>query len=106
MKQNRLFNISIIVDEYNNTNVEVYENSNIKNICDEKANKYNLDEETKNKLFNILSLKRDEISFNKEMYPDMSNELIVENIKQLSYLKYGRPREEVEDEIMAKYKSS
>jgi len=29
---------------------------------------------------------------------------LVESIKQLSYLKFGRPREEVEDEIMAKYK--
>ena len=26
-----------------------------------------------------------------------------ESLKQLSYLKYGRPREEVEDEIMKKY---
>lgn len=31
---------------------------------------------------------------------------IVEKIKELSYLKFGRPREEVEEEIMAKYKSS
>ena len=29
---------------------------------------------------------------------------IVEKIKQLSYIKYGRPREEVEQEIMDKYK--
>ncbi len=29
---------------------------------------------------------------------------IVEKIKELSYLKYGRPREEVEEEIMAKYR--
>ncbi len=29
---------------------------------------------------------------------------VVEKIKQLSYLKFGRPREEVEDEIMEKYK--
>jgi len=28
---------------------------------------------------------------------------IVEKIKELSYLKYGRPREEVEEEIMGKY---
>jgi hypothetical protein len=30
---------------------------------------------------------------------------IVEKIKELSYLKYGRPREEVEDEIMDKYRN-
>ena len=30
---------------------------------------------------------------------------IVEKIKELSYLKYGRLREEVEEEIMNKYKS-
>jgi len=30
----------------------------------------------------------------------------VDSIKQLSYLKFGRPREEVEDEIMEKYKQS
>ncbi|HEY5588683.1 MAG TPA: hypothetical protein VIK86_06985, partial [Candidatus Paceibacterota bacterium] len=29
---------------------------------------------------------------------------MVDKIKQLSYLKFGRPRAEVEDEIMAKYK--
>jgi hypothetical protein len=29
---------------------------------------------------------------------------IVEKIKELSYLKYGRPREEIEEEIMEKYK--
>ena len=29
---------------------------------------------------------------------------IVEKIKELSYLKYGRLREEVEEEIMEKYK--
>jgi hypothetical protein len=28
---------------------------------------------------------------------------LVENLKQLSYLKYGRDREEVEEEIMARY---
>lgn len=31
------------------------------------------------------------------------NTEIVEKIKELSYLKYGRPREEIEEEIMAKY---
>ena len=30
---------------------------------------------------------------------------VVEKIKQLSYLKYGRPRDEVEEEIMKKYRS-
>ncbi len=33
------------------------------------------------------------------------NTEIVDKIKQLSYLKYGRPREEVEEEIMEKYRS-
>ena len=33
------------------------------------------------------------------------NTEIVEKIKELSYLKYGRPREEVEEEIMAKYRN-
>lgn len=32
------------------------------------------------------------------------NTEIVEKIKELSYLKYGRPREEVEEEIMEKYR--
>lgn len=32
------------------------------------------------------------------------NTEIVEKIKELSYLKYGRPREEIEEEIMAKYR--
>lgn len=36
--------------------------------------------------------------------PGEGNEEIVEKIKQLSYLKYGRPREEVEAEVLAKYK--
>lgn len=31
------------------------------------------------------------------------NKEVVEKIKELSYLKYGRPREEVEEEIMTKY---
>ena len=31
---------------------------------------------------------------------------IVEKIKELSYLKYGRPREEIEEEIMEKYRRS
>lgn len=31
------------------------------------------------------------------------NKEVVEKIKELSYLKYGRPREEVEDEVMSKY---
>ncbi|MFA6515290.1 MAG: type IV secretion system DNA-binding domain-containing protein [Candidatus Paceibacterota bacterium] len=34
------------------------------------------------------------------------NTEIVDKIKELSYLKFGRPREEVEEEIMAKYKQS
>jgi hypothetical protein len=32
------------------------------------------------------------------------NPEFAEKIKELSYLKYGRPREEVEEEIMAKYR--
>lgn len=35
---------------------------------------------------------------------EKGNPDIVEKIKELSYLKYGRPREEVEEEIMGKYK--
>jgi hypothetical protein len=31
---------------------------------------------------------------------------IVEKVKELSYLKYGRPRDEVEEEIMEKYKNA
>lgn len=37
--------------------------------------------------------------------PEEGNKEIVEEIKQLSYLKYGRPREEVEEEIMSKYRN-
>lgn len=36
--------------------------------------------------------------------PDEGNPNIAEKIKELSFLKYGRPREEVEAEIMAKYR--
>ncbi len=36
--------------------------------------------------------------------PPQGNMEIVEKIKQLSYLKHGRPREEIEEEIMAKYR--
>ncbi len=35
--------------------------------------------------------------------PEIGNPDIVESLKELSYLKYGRDREEVEAEIMAKY---
>ncbi len=35
--------------------------------------------------------------------PEEGNMDLVENLKQLSYLKYGRDREEVEEEIMARY---
>ncbi len=43
--------------------------------------------------------------FNMEtIKPIEGNIEIVDKIKQLSYLKYGRPREEVEGEIMEKYK--
>ena len=37
--------------------------------------------------------------------PIAGNVEIVDKIKQLSYLKYGRPREEVEEEIMDKYRN-
>ena len=36
--------------------------------------------------------------------PPQGNMDVVESIKELSYLKYGRPREEVEEEIMSKYR--
>ena len=35
--------------------------------------------------------------------PEKGNPELVDNLKQLSYLKYGRDREEIEAEIMAKY---
>ena len=35
--------------------------------------------------------------------PEKGNVDLVENLKQLSYLKYGRDRDEIEGEIMAKY---
>ncbi len=37
-------------------------------------------------------------------FPPAGNKDVVEDIKELSYLKFGRPREEVEEEIMLKYK--
>ena len=39
----------------------------------------------------------------KTVAPEEGNIEIVESLKELSYLKYGRDREEVEAEIMAKY---
>ncbi len=36
-------------------------------------------------------------------YPPQGSPEIAEKIKELSYLKYGRPREEVESEILARY---
>lgn len=36
-------------------------------------------------------------------FPPKGNPEITEKVKELSYLKYGRPREEVEAEIMARY---
>ncbi|PIZ81452.1 MAG: hypothetical protein COY02_01955, partial [Parcubacteria group bacterium CG_4_10_14_0_2_um_filter_41_6] len=35
--------------------------------------------------------------------PEKGNPDLIDNLKQLSYLKYGRDREEIEAEIMAKY---
>ncbi len=45
--------------------------------------------------------------FNMESHWSMTeggNKEIVDKIKELSYLKYGRPREEIEEEIMEKYR--
>ncbi len=41
----------------------------------------------------------------KTLPPEEGNKEIVDNLKQLSYMKYGRDREEVEAEIMGRYKS-
>ncbi len=44
--------------------------------------------------------------FNMETIPPVEVDLeVVAKIKEISYLKYGRPREEVENEIMAKYRN-
>lgn len=37
--------------------------------------------------------------------PEQGNPVLAEKLKQLSYLKYGAPREEVEAEIMGRYRS-
>ena len=37
--------------------------------------------------------------------PEEGNKGIVDNLKQLSYMKYGRDRAEVEAEIIARYAS-
>lgn len=43
--------------------------------------------------------------FNVEILPPpKSDNALIENLKQMSYLKYGKPREEIEKLIMAKYK--
>ncbi len=39
----------------------------------------------------------------KTPFPPKGNPVVAEKLKELSYLKYGRPREEVEAEIMARY---
>ncbi len=45
-------------------------------------------------------------SFNiRTLPPEVGNPGIVDSLKELSYLKYGRDREEVEGEIMARYKT-
>ena len=41
----------------------------------------------------------------KTLAPEKGNPDIVESLKELSYIKYGRDREEVEAEIMARYTS-
>ncbi len=41
----------------------------------------------------------------KTLAPEKGNMDIVDSLKELSYIKYGREREEVEAEIMARYKS-
>jgi len=38
--------------------------------------------------------------------PEKGNMEAVDSLKELSYMKYGRPRAEVEDEIMARFNSS
>ena len=35
--------------------------------------------------------------------PEKGDLELVDNIKELSYLKFGRPREEIEEEIMERY---
>ena len=42
----------------------------------------------------------------KTLAPEKGNPDIVESLKELSYIKYGRDREEVETEIMARYTST
>lgn len=41
----------------------------------------------------------------KTLPPEEGDESQVEDIKQLSYLKYGRPREDIEEEIYSRYQS-
>jgi len=41
----------------------------------------------------------------KTLAPEKGNMDIVDNLKELSYVKYGRDRTEVEAEIMARYQS-
>ncbi len=41
----------------------------------------------------------------KTLAPEAGNPEIVDSLKELSYIKYGRDREEVESEIMGRYKS-
>lgn len=41
----------------------------------------------------------------KTLAPEKGNPDIVDNLKQLSYMKYGRDREEIEAEIMARFES-
>ena len=41
----------------------------------------------------------------KTLAPEEGNKEIVDNLKQLSYMKFGRDREEVETEIMSRYSS-
>ena len=44
--------------------------------------------------------------FNMEtIAPEAGNVAIVDSLKELSYMKYGRDREEVEEEIMARFSS-
>jgi hypothetical protein len=41
----------------------------------------------------------------KTLAPEKGNMEIVDNLKELSYVKYGRDRAEVEEEIIGRYKS-
>ncbi len=54
----------------------------------------------------MLANNKPTLPFSMETYPSpKGNPAVVEKIKELSYLKYGRPRAEVEEEILARFRS-